>query len=125
MSFIKIKREKIIRRRKRVRSKIKGTANRPRLTLFRSNKHLWAQVIDDESGKTLLAASDKEAVADKGSGLKKNAAPLVWAEETGKLLAKKAQERKINSVVFDRGSYRYHGLLKAFAQGARQGGLKF
>lgn len=125
MSLSKIKREKIIRRRKRVRSKIRGTIGCPRLSLFRSNKHLWAQIIDDESGKTLLAAGDMESLAGKSSGLKKSAPPMILAEETGKLLAKKAQDQKISSVVFDRGSYRYHGLLKAFAEGARKGGLKF
>ena len=125
MSGFKGKREKIIGRRKRVRSKIKGTAKRPRLSLFRSNRHLWSQLIDDGSGRTLLAVSDMEVRPDQGVRSNTKAAPILWAEKAGKLLAEKAKDKKIDSVVFDRGPYKYHGLIKAFAQGAREGGLKF
>lgn len=125
MSGFKEKREKAIWRRRRVRSKIKGSTNRPRLSVFRSNRHLWGQIIDDESGRTLLAVSDIEVRSGKGADKIKTATPMVLAEEAGRLLAHKAQEKKVNSVVFDRGSYKYHGLIKAFTQGAREGGLKF
>ena len=92
-----------------MRAKIKGTAKVPRLCVFRSSKYIYAQVIDDEKGKTLAAADGK----------------LVSAAEIGKLIAKKAIEKKINKVVFDRGGYKYHGRVKALAQGARDAGLKF
>jgi len=108
-----------------VRSRVKGSADRPRLSLFRSNRHIWAQLIDDESGRTLLAASDVETKVKKLAGTKKTLVLKVSAEKVGGLLAQKAQERKISSVVFDRGSYKYHGLVKALAEGARKGGLKF
>ena len=97
------------RRHKRVRAKIKGTAKVPRLCVFRSSKYIYAQIIDDEKGKTLVAVNGK----------------LASAAETGKSIAKKAIEKKINKVVFDRGGYKYHGKVKALADGAREGGLKF
>jgi len=97
------------RRHKRVRAKIKGTAKVPRLCVFRSSKNIYAQIIDDEKGKTLAAVNGK----------------LVSAVEIGKLIAKKAIEKKINKVVFDRGGYKYHGRVKALADGAREAGLKF
>lgn len=141
MSKLKQKREKRFRRYVRVRSRIFGTNIRPRLVLFRSNRHIWTQLIDDESGKTLVAISGldvkgKSAPTLKGrdGGLKKGlvtkkkdvllVTPMTLAEKIGELLAQKARERKINSVVFDRGPYKYHGLVKAVAEGARKGGLK-
>lgn len=96
---------------KRVRSKISGIASRPRLAVFRSNKHLSAQLIDDVAGKTLVSVSDMEL---KG---KKN------AEEIGKFLASKAVKIKITQAVFDRRAYKYHGQIKSLADGARAGGL--
>jgi len=113
------KQEKRIRRHKRVRAKIFGTKERPRLCVFRSVKHIYAQLIDDEKGKTLVAASDK--------GLKKTKRDkkVDIAKETGKLIAEKAKEQKIEKVVFDRGGYQYHGRVKALAEGAREGGLVF
>jgi large subunit ribosomal protein L18 len=99
---------------KRVRNKIIGSATRPRLAVFRSNKHLSAQLIDDAKGATILSAEDREIKAEKGK----------TADEVGKLVAKKANEKKITQAVFDRRSYKYHGKIKAVAEGARSGGLK-
>lgn len=113
----KIKKEKRIRRHLRVRAKIFGTKERPRLSVFRSAKHIYAQLIDDEKDQTLVAASDLE--------LKKKAKKQEIAKEIGKLLAKKAKAKRITEVVFDRGGYQYHGRVKALAEGARSGGLKF
>jgi len=130
-----------MRRHKRVRARILGSAQRPRLSVFRSNRHIWTQLIDDESGKTLAAVSSfgvkskKSFPGPKGrdGGSKDLAAKkkeiltasMVLAERVGELLAEKAREKKINSVVFDRGPYKYHGLIKSLAEGARKGGLKF
>ena len=107
------------RRHLRVRKKISGTPERPRLCVYRSNHHLYAQIIDDVAGNTLVAAStlDKE-VKNKHSN--KEA-----AKEVGKLIAKRALDKKIETVVFDRGGYVYHGVVKELAEAAREGGLKF
>jgi large subunit ribosomal protein L18 len=110
-------REKRSKRRKRIRAKIRGTKDRPRLCVFRSNKHIYAQIIDDEKGITLMAASDK-GMTDKEIGVKR-------ARLVGEMLAKKALKKKIKKVVFDRSGYRYHGRVKALAEGARKGGLEF
>ena len=108
-----------LRRHKRVRAKISGTAARPRLNVFRSNANIYAQIIDDENGVTLLSAStlDKEF---NGYGGNREAAKAV-----GTMIAKKAAEKGITEVVFDRGGYVYHGRVKELAEGAREGGLKF
>lgn len=107
------------RRHLRVRTKISGTAERPRLCMYRSNTGIYAQVIDDVAGKTLASAStlDKE-VKTKHSN--KEA-----AKEVGALVAKRAKEKKIETVVFDRSGYIYHGVVKELAEAAREGGLKF
>lgn len=107
------------RRHIRVRTKISGTAERPRLCVYRSNKNLYVQIIDDVAGNTLVSAStlDKE-VKTKHSN--KEA-----AKELGALIAKKAADKKIETVVFDRGGYIYHGVVKELAEAAREGGLKF
>ena len=115
---MKNKQEKRHRRHKRVRAKIKGTNNVPRLCVFRSNKHIYGQLIDDEKGKTLLAAKDLEI-----KKLPKGKTAI--AKEVGKLIAKKAIGKKITKVVFDRAGYKYHGRVKALAEGAQEGGLKF
>ena len=115
-------REKRIRRHQRIRTKIKGTASRPRLAIFRSNQHIYVQVIDDLKGKTLVAASDKEVNQDSK---KKKMTKTIVAKEVGKLIALKAQKANISSVVLDRGGFNYHGRVKALAEGAREGGLKF
>ncbi|MGB9743118.1 MAG: 50S ribosomal protein L18 [Minisyncoccales bacterium] len=112
------KQEKRYRRHKRIRAKVFGTTARPRLCVFRSSKHIYAQLINDEEGKVLAAASDNEIK-------KKIKGKIKIAEEVGHLIAQKAQKLKIAKVVFDRGGYQYHGRVKALAEGARQEGLKF
>ncbi len=106
------------RRHRRVRRKVMGMPDQPRLTVFRSNKGIYAQVIDDIDGKTIVSASSREV---KDSGINKTQA----AEKVGQLLAAKAKEKNIDKVVFDRGGYLYHGRVKALADGARKGGIKF
>ena len=108
-----------VRRHKRVRNKISGTAECPRLSVFRSNTNLYVQVIDDENQVTLVSAStlDKEVKTKKAN---KEA-----AKELGTLIAKKAKAKKIETVVFDRGGYVYHGVVKELADAAREGGLRF
>jgi large subunit ribosomal protein L18 len=110
-------RERQARIHKRVRKNINGTAARPRLNVFRSNKSIYVQMIDDVAGQTLAAASTKE------TGLK--GTKIEQANAVGKLIAKKAVEAGISSIVFDRGGYLYHGRVKAVAEGAREGGLQF
>ncbi|MCI9193147.1 MAG: 50S ribosomal protein L18 [Acutalibacter muris] len=108
-----------LRRHRRVRGKISGTAERPRLNVFRSSANIYAQVIDDVAGVTLCAASTVEK-GFEGSGGNKEAARRV-----GKLIAERAQEKGISNVVFDRGGYIFHGRVQELAEGAREGGLKF
>lgn len=107
------------KRQKRVRAKIKGTKDRPRLSVFRSNRFIYAQLIDDEVGKTIVGVSEKQT-KEKLTGDKKSRAKAL-----GVLLAKKAMDKKVKKVVFDRGSYAYHGRVSAISQGAREGGLEF
>jgi large subunit ribosomal protein L18 len=106
------------RRHKRVRSKVFGSAERPRLVVFRSNRGIEAQLVDDVESKTLAAASWLNLKSFKGG-------KTAQAAEVGKLLAQKAKEAGIETVVFDRGGYLYHGRVKALADAAREGGLKF
>jgi len=109
-------------RKARVRKKVHGTTARPRLNVFRSNKHIYAQVVDDTAGKTLAAASTRSKdVAAQLAGLKKSDASKL----VGALVARKALEAGVDSVVFDRSAYIYHGRIKALAEGAREAGLKF
>lgn len=108
-----------IKRHGRIRNKITGTAARPRLNVFRSAKHIYAQLIDDETGVTLGAASSLEK-GFEGKGGNKEA-----AREIGKKIAEVAKAKGIEDVVFDRGGYLYHGRVKELAEGAREGGLKF
>jgi len=115
----KEKKEKRYRRHKRIRSRIFGTTERPRLCVFRSNKHIYAQLIDDKKGHTLISASDLE-LKNVGKLKKKEK-----AFEVGKLVAEKAKKKNIKKIVFDRGGYKYHGKVKALAEGAREGGLMF
>ena len=107
------------RRHHRLRFKIKGTPERPRLCVFRSEKHIYAQIIDDVAGNTLAAASSNEK-GFEGAGSNKEAAAQV-----GKTIAERALAKGIETVVFDRGGYVYHGRVQALADGAREGGLKF
>ena len=112
----KIKEQRKIRRHRRVRAKISGTAVCPRLAVYRSLEHVYAQLIDDTQGKTLVSAKDADikegkTKTDKASGV-------------GKLLAQKAKEKKISRAVFDKGPFKFHGRVKAVAEGAREAGLK-
>ncbi len=113
----KAQKEAVKRRHKRVRAKIYGTSEIPRLSVFRSNKGMFIQLIDDEKGSTLISAGSKEIKAKEKK--------TEIAKEIGKLIAKKALEKNISRVVFDRSSYKYSGRVKEVANGARDGGLKF
>lgn len=110
------------RRHERVRKKVIGTAERPRLSVYRSLNHIYAQLVDDGAGRTLLAASsmEKDFVGHEGHTGNKASAKMV-----GALLARKASLKGIKTVVFDRGGYKYHGCIKEVAEAAREGGLKF
>jgi large subunit ribosomal protein L18 len=111
-----------LKRRQRIRRKISGSEARPRLSVFRSTRHIYAQIIDDGKGQTLVAASTLSGeIKDKLSGLKKADA----AKEVGKLLAAKAREKGIARVVFDRNGFIYHGRVKAVADSCRENGLEF
>jgi large subunit ribosomal protein L18 len=110
-------RESRLRRHKRVRGKVQGSAERPRLVVFRSNRGIEAQLVDDSSGRTLASASSRSA---KGSGDKS-----AQSAEVGKLLAANAKKAGVETCVFDRAGYLYHGRVKALADGAREGGLNF
>jgi large subunit ribosomal protein L18 len=122
MDHLKTKAKQQLRRRQHVRSKIVGTAERPRLTVFRSSKHIYAQLIDDLHGVTLAAASStvKDVRKDLPYGGNIKAAAAV-----GKQLAEAAKTKGITKAAFDRGHYRYHGRVKALADAAREGGLQF
>ena len=109
-----------LRRKAHIRKKVDGSHERPRLSVYRSLNHIYAQVIDDVSGKTLAAASTLSPELKDGKGKKKE-----LAKEVGKLVAKKCQEKQIAAVVFDRNGFMYHGRIAAVAEGAREGGLKF
>jgi large subunit ribosomal protein L18 len=115
---VKTKPQARLRRRRRVRAKIRGTAERPRLSVFRSNKGLQAQVIDDVAGHTLAAVSWTEADL-------KSLASMEQAKKAGELLGERAKSAGVETVIFDRGGYRYHGRVKALAEGAREKGLNF
>lgn len=105
-----------LKRKRRIRSRVQGTAARPRLTVYRSLTQLSAQLIDDEAKRTLLSASSKEAKAKMNTE---------GAKKVGELIAKKAKDAGVSVVVFDRNAYKYHGRIKALAEGAREGGLLF
>jgi large subunit ribosomal protein L18 len=106
-----------LRRRRRVRAKVSGTADRPRISVFRSNRGIFAQLIDDESGRTLAAVNWTEADLRKLAGTEQ-------ARRAGGLLAERATALGVQAAVFDRGGYQYHGRVKALAEGAREGGLR-
>ena len=107
-----------LRRRRRVRSKVTGTAERPRLSVFRSNKGVFAQLIDDRAGKTVAAVNWIEPEL-------RELGPMEQAKRSGALLAERAKAAGVETCVFDRGGYRYHGRVQALAEGAREGGLQF
>jgi large subunit ribosomal protein L18 len=107
-----------LRRRRRVRARIRGSAERPRLSVYRSNRGVFAQLIDDQAGRTVAAVNWTEAELRGSSRMEQ-------AKKAGELLAKRAADAGVSTCVFDRGGYRYHGRVKALAEGAREGGLKF
>ena len=107
-----------LKRRRRVRAKVHGSAERPRISVFRSNRGVFAQLIDDDAGRTLASVQWTE---DALKSLK----PMEQATEAGKLLAARAKDAGVDTAVFDRGGYQYHGRVKALAEGAREGGLSF
>jgi large subunit ribosomal protein L18 len=122
-NIFKFNKERKTRRQRRVRAKIKGTKERPRLTVFRSHRHIYAQLIDDDKAVTLVSFGDRELKEKEIelAGRKKEKS----AYAVGLGLAVKAEKRKIKQIVFDRGRYKYHGRVKALAEGARKGGLNF
>lgn len=119
MDANKLKQRKRWQRAKRTRSKLLGVAQKPRLTVFRSNKHVYAQLIDDQQGKTIVSVSDLE-LKETAKVKKMDKSKLV-----GQAIAKKALDKKITEIIFDKGGYKYHGAIKSLAEGAREGGLKF
>jgi large subunit ribosomal protein L18 len=113
----KAKRDARLRRHNRVRAKVSGTAEIPRLSVFRSNRGLYIQLIDDVAGITIACVTDAE--------IKTGKTKVEKAKEAGLIIARKAEEKKLKKVVFDRGGYQYHGRTQAVAEGAREGGLEF
>jgi large subunit ribosomal protein L18 len=112
------KQQRRLRRRRRVRSKVRGTAGRPRLSVYRSNRGVFAQLVDDDAGRTLAAVNWTESDLRKLDRMEQ-------AKAAGKAIAERAGEAGVKSCVFDRGGYRYHGRVKALAEGAREAGLEF
>ncbi len=116
----KTRADRRVRRHRRLRARISGTADRPRLVVFRSLKHIYAQLVDDEQGRTLVAVSDlTKGLPVEGTG------KVVKGRAVGKALAARAKDLGVARVVFDRGGYAYHGRVRAVAEGARDGGLEF
>jgi len=122
MDHQKAKKKRQLRRRRHVRRRITGTAERPRLTVFRSSKHIYAQLIDDLNGRTLAAASSASPEVRAGAAYGGN---IKAATAVGTALAEKAKAAGVQTAAFDRGHYRYHGRVKALAEAARKGGLEF
>ncbi len=122
MARVKTNKARRVMRHIRVRRKVKGTTERPRLAIYRSLNHIYAQVIDDANGVTMVAASSLEGeMKSKSAGKDKSEI----ASQVGTLISERAKEKGVNTVVFDRGGYRFHGRLKALAEAARKGGLVF
>ena len=117
MNWHKFRQQKRDRIHRKLRKKINGSAERPRLSVYRSNTNMYVQIINDEENVTILSANAKDL---KSKGTKKE-----LAKELGVLIAKKAKDKKITKLVFDRGAFRYHGRVRALAEGAREGGLEF
>jgi large subunit ribosomal protein L18 len=110
---------------KRIRRKLYGTGERPRLNVYRSLSHIYAQLIDDMAGKTLVSANSREGGKPEAGAKKKTGGNVAAAKEVGKLLAQRAKAKGVDKVVFDRGGYLYHGRIKALADAAREAGLQF
>ncbi len=122
MNTSTIKRQSRLKRKKRIRKKLSGIPERPRLSVFRSSRHIYAQIVDDVSGHTLAAASSLEKTSKEQNDLKNNVA---MARFVGKLVGERAVEKGIQSIVFDRNGFLYHGRVKAVSEGAREAGLDF
>ena len=122
MSSTNLRKVSRLKRKKSIRKRISGTAERPRLSVFRSSKHIYAQLVDDIKGDTLTSASSVEKTA---RDLPKFDSKVAMAEHIGKVLAERAKEKGIETVVFDRNGFLYHGRVKALSSGAREAGLKF
>jgi large subunit ribosomal protein L18 len=114
----KVKRTKYLRRQRRARAKIEGTAKKPRLSVFRSLTHIYVQAIDDQKAKTLVSANDKELKGVKGTASER-------AAKVGELMGQKLKDKKITEAIFDKGAYKYHGRVKALADGIRKSGINF
>ena len=122
-NIFKFNKDRKTRRQRRVRAKIKGTKKRPRLAVFRSHRHIYAQLIDDDKAVTLVSFCDRELKGKETEPVGRKKEKSAYAVGLG--LAAKAEKRKIKLIVFDRGRYKYHGRVKALAEGARKGGLNF
>ena len=122
MSRVKDRKQRRVKIKRRFRATVRGTADRPRLSVFRSLRHVYAQVIDDDKGVTLVAASTLEKTA---AGELKTTGNCEAGTFLGKLIAERAKEQGVEAVVFDRSGFRYHGVVQAIANGAREAGLKF
>ena len=125
--MLTISSKNVTRRRvhERIRKKVLGTAERPRLNVYRSLNHIYAQVIDDGKGVTIVSASTASGRKESKQAKKRTGGNLASAKEIGKLIAQRAQEKGVKQVVFDRGGYLYHGRIKALAEAAREAGLEF
>lgn len=122
MGALNEKKQARMKRKRSIRKRMSGTSERPRLTVFRSSRHIYAQIIDDVSGRTLAAASSLEKAAKEASDIENNVA---MAQYIGKLVGARAVEQGIQKVVFDRNGFLYHGRVKAVSEGAREAGLEF
>ena len=118
----KMKSDQRVKRKVRIRKRVKGSPERPRLSVFRSTRHIYAQIIDDTRGCTLVSASSREKSVMTEAAAAKKVASAVWV---GKLVAQRARAQGIEKVVFDRNGFLYHGRVKAVSEGAREGGLQF
>ena len=122
MGSLDLKKKARLKRKQRIRKKLAGTSERPRLSVFRSARHIYAQIIDDENGKTLVSASSNEKAVKEQPRFESKVAA---ASHIGKLVGERAVEKGIRKVVFDRGGFLYHGRVKAISDGAREAGLQF
>jgi large subunit ribosomal protein L18 len=125
MGSTNTKRQARLKRKKRIRRKILGTPERPRLSVFRSSGHIYAQIIDDIEGQTLVAASSLEKTVRENTLLQSEKGKIPIANHVGKLIAERSREKGITRVVFDRNGFIYHGRVKAVSDGAREAGLDF
>jgi large subunit ribosomal protein L18 len=125
MGSLNIKKQARLKRKKRIRKHLIGSTQRPRLSVFRSAKHIYAQIIDDTTGHTVAAASTVEKAVKEHSAAESSKGKIITATYVGKLIAERAVEKGIKSVVFDRNGFLFHGRVKAVSEGAREAGLNF